>query len=261
MPGFLTLWPMALRRLRARWRLLLPLLVGSILAVALLSSTVIYGDGVRQLGLEHSLRQDSREQMDIDLLSYYNPTEVSAFQRIQNEMEVAISRNVDWFVEGSTQAMKGSTLFVNQVARGGAQIEPTAEAIEGAEAAKVNPRLRALFLFRSGFGDRTTLLSGELPPTVIVERDERGIPTSSPEIPALILEETAHAAPTDCRGPRPHRALLGGVLPLRVSAGLGHRPDRRLEMTATGSRTWRSRRPRLPAPRTTYHCISVTRHS
>ena len=191
MPGFLTLWPMALRRLRARWRLLLPLLVGSILAVALLSSTVIYGDGVRQLGLEHSFRQDSRDQLDINLLSYYNPTEVSAFQGVQNEFEVAISRNVDWFVDGSTQAMRGSTFFVNQVARGGAQIEPTAEAIEGAEPAKVDPRLRAVFLFRTGFADRTTLISGELPPTVIVERDARGIPTSSSEIPALILEETA----------------------------------------------------------------------
>ena len=190
-PGFLTLWPMALRRLKARWKLLLPLLVGSILAVALLSSTVIYGDGVRQLGLEFAFRQETRDELDVDLFSYYNPTELSAFLTIQNEVERAIDRNVDWFVDDTSVTMRGSTFFVNQVARGTERIEPTDEVLLGVAASQVNPRLRTVFLAQDQFNDKTSLVSGRIPPTVTVQRDANGLPTSSPELPALILEETA----------------------------------------------------------------------
>ena len=191
MPGFLTLWPLALRRLRARWRMLLPLVVGSILAAALLSSTVIYGDAVRELGLNHALRQEPSQDLDINMRAYYHAPEPGAYETIRNEMEVVITRNVEWFVDDVATAMKGSTFFVNQVAERGSAIEPSPENIEGTEAVRVDPRLRAVFLARPEFDDKTSLVAGERSATVVVESDAQGVPTSSPVISVTVLEETA----------------------------------------------------------------------
>lgn len=191
MLGLLTLWTLALRRLRARWGLLLPLLIGSVLAVALLSSTFIYGDAVRRLGLTHAFAQEGRPELDIDLLNYYAPTDPVAYQTVKNEMEVAISRNVNWFVDGQTRGMKGATFYVNQAAKGGQAIDPSPEAIAGVEASRVDPRLRAFFFYQTDFEKETTLVAGERPAAVVVEVDREGKPQSSPEIPAMILDETA----------------------------------------------------------------------
>ncbi|MCL0101790.1 ABC transporter permease [Dehalococcoidia bacterium] len=191
MPAFFGLWPMAWRRLQARWKLLLPLFLGSVLAVALLSSTIIYGDAVRQLGLNFAFSQERHKDLDIDLLSYYNPTEVSSFKTIANEMEVAISRNVDWFVEGSTQGMQSSTFFVNDVARGPEALSRSTETIQGLMSSQKDPRLRSKFLFRTQLDAHVTLIAGARPQAVSVELDTSGRPTSWPEMPGLVLEETA----------------------------------------------------------------------
>lgn len=191
MTGLFTLSSLAFRHLLARWRLLLPLLVGAILAVALLSSTFIYGDAVRQLGLHHALAEKPRSQLDINLLAYYAATDPAAYASIRNEVDVAVSRNIQWFVERSARGMKGSTFFVNRVARGGAALDTSPVAIEGEDAAAVNPRLRAVYLFSEHLQDQTATVAGAMPPDILVGSDSRGRPTSSPEIPVVILEETA----------------------------------------------------------------------
>ena len=191
MPGILSLGSLALSRVRARWRLLLPLLIGSILAVALLSSTFVYGDSVRQLGLTHAFNQERRDDLDIDILSNYAPTEPTVYQTVKSEVELAISRNVTWFIDGQSRGLRGATFYVNQAARGGGAIDPSPEAIAGEEAARVDPRLRAFFFFQTGFEKRTTLVAGERPQAVVVVVDREGRPLSSPELPTLVLEETA----------------------------------------------------------------------
>ncbi len=191
LPGFLTLWPLAMRRASARWRLLLPLLVGSLLAVSLMSSTFIYGDAVRQLGLEHAVDERRPEELDIDLIAYYAPTAPAAYDTIRNEVETAIRRNVAWFVEDTSRGMEGSTFFVNRSAPAGEPLDTSLEAIEGDEAVKRDPRRRAFFFYQTVFTDQTTLVAGELPAPVVVTQDAQGRPTSSPEIPVVIFEETA----------------------------------------------------------------------
>ncbi len=191
MPAFLTLVPLAMQRLFARWQLVLPLLIGAVLAVALLSSTFIYGDAVRQLGLEHAFDKASPRDLDMELLAYYAPTGTSPYATIRHEVEVAIDRNVDWFVDDARRGMKGSTFFVNQVGRSAAALDTSPEVMEANEEAATDPRQRATFFHLEDFLDRTTLVAGEQPPDLSVQTDSTGKPIGSHEVPAMVLEETA----------------------------------------------------------------------
>ena len=191
--GFLRLWPLAVRRARSRWRLLLPLLAGAVLAVGLLSSTFIYVDAVRQLGLDRTFAQRERHELDLDLVNYYAPSGDAAYTTIRAEMDLAIFRNIQWFVEGSSRGIESSTFFVNDVAPAGASIDDSPLQIEGEEEDKIDPRLRAFVYFQEDFYDHTDLVAGVLPEEVRVAVDEDGRPTSHPVIGTVILKETADA--------------------------------------------------------------------
>ncbi|MCH7553198.1 MAG: DUF3987 domain-containing protein, partial [Chloroflexi bacterium] len=139
MPGFLAIGPLALRRAMSRWRLLVPLLLGAILAVALLSSTFIYGDSVRQLGLDQTFLGHEREELDLNIVSYYAPTGESAYATIRSEVDTTILRNVSWFVEDSARAMESSTFFINDQAMEGQPIDISPERIASEELREANP--------------------------------------------------------------------------------------------------------------------------
>ena len=56
---------LAMRRMRRSWRLLLSVVVGTLVAGALLASTAIYADAVRDLGLRFALEQPAPEDLDV----------------------------------------------------------------------------------------------------------------------------------------------------------------------------------------------------
>ncbi len=192
-PSFLMLWPLAVRRSLTRWRLLLPLLIGSIIAVGLLSSTFVYGDSVRELGLEHAFESVGTEELDINLISQFGPTDPSKYDVMRREVDESINRRVIWFVADRERGMEGETFYVNEVATGGQSVDPSPENIEGSPSVQQDPRRRAFFYFQTGFRDRTTLIAGSDPELTTVETDADGAPISSPEIPVLIMEESAVA--------------------------------------------------------------------
>ena len=179
-PSFLMLWPLAVRRSLTRWRLLLPLLVGSIVAVGLLASTFIYGDSVRKLGLEHAFEGASPAELDIDLISQFGPTDPSKYEVMREEVDDSINRRVIWFVADRERAIEGETFFVNQVSPVGEAVDPSPENLEGSPEARQDPRRRTFFYFQTGFRDRTTLVDGSDPEVTTVEADADGAPTSSP---------------------------------------------------------------------------------
>ena len=191
MPGFLAIGPLALRRAMSRWRLLVPLLLGAILAVALLSSTFIYGDSVRQLGLDRTFLGHEREELDLNIVSYYAPTGESAYATIRSEVDTTILRNVSWFVEDSARAMESSTFFINDQATEGQPIDSSPERIASEELREANPRLRTFLFFQSDFFDNATLVAGAIPDEVSVRIDSDNRPLTAPEIPVLIFDESA----------------------------------------------------------------------
>ena len=181
----------AARRARHRWRLLAPLLAGAVIASAILSSSSIYGDAVRQLGLDRSFEGEARHELDVDLISSFAPSRESSYRTIQSEVDLAVSRNVEWFVEGSTRSLEGSTFFVNDVGRGGAPVDASPENIVGDEQDRIDPRLRAFFFYQTLFDEHVSLVEGGWPETVGVEVDADEKPIGFPEIPVVVLERTA----------------------------------------------------------------------
>jgi len=66
----LSVWQVVARRIISNWRLLSTVLVGVIVAVALLSSAPLYANAINDLGLEHSLQNRTIELLD---LQFYAP--------------------------------------------------------------------------------------------------------------------------------------------------------------------------------------------
>ena len=64
---------LVVRRSRANWKLLSSIVVGVVVAVALLSSTPLYSNALNDLGLRHALDSQPIEMMDLDVYSSYNP--------------------------------------------------------------------------------------------------------------------------------------------------------------------------------------------
>ena len=191
MGGLIGIAWFALRRSRHRWRLLAPLLAGAVIASAILSSASIYGDAVRQLGLDRSLEAEAPDELDVDLISSFAPSRESSYRTIQNEVDIAVTRNVEWFVEGTTRSMEGSTFFVNDVGRGGAPIDPSPENIIGDEQDRIDPRLRSFFFYQTLFDEQVAIIEGDWPETVTVRVDADEKPLDFPEIPVVVLEQTA----------------------------------------------------------------------
>ena len=57
MNSLLSVIPIVARRVGANARLLIAVIVGAILAAALMSTTAIYTDAIRDLGLTYAIRQ------------------------------------------------------------------------------------------------------------------------------------------------------------------------------------------------------------
>src|SRR5690606_2003116 len=69
MPQFRSLPVLAVRRMLGNWRLLSSVVVGTLVASAILAATAIYADAIRDLGLQYALRQQSPAALDVSLLT------------------------------------------------------------------------------------------------------------------------------------------------------------------------------------------------
>ena len=90
---FFSAWQLVIRRSFANWRLLSCIMVGVLVAVALLSSTPLYSNALNDLGLAHALREKPIELLDvhiyarsyhIDLEDYSRGRELVDCRALQN---------------------------------------------------------------------------------------------------------------------------------------------------------------------------------
>ncbi len=79
---FLSAWQLVVRRSLANWRLLSCIMVGVLVAVALLSSTPLYSKALDDLGLAHALHEKPIELLDVHIHApYYHPVNLEDYQR------------------------------------------------------------------------------------------------------------------------------------------------------------------------------------
>lgn len=176
MDGFLAAWQLVLRRSIAHWKLLSSVAVGVVAAIALMSSAILYGDSLKELGLRYALEKESQESLDIQLIGYYLPVQASQYQRIRSAIEKSVQENAEWFLKGKTRIAEGATFLVSDVVRS----KPSEKGI-----------VRTFFYSVTDLEAHVTLLEGSYPVPVTVPQSGQDPVKAPSEIGVLISEEAA----------------------------------------------------------------------
>jgi len=70
---------LVVKRTQAHWKLLSSIVVGVVVAVAILASTPLYSNALNDLGLRHTLDKQPAPMLDIDVYSSNNPIDRDEF--------------------------------------------------------------------------------------------------------------------------------------------------------------------------------------
>ncbi len=83
-----------LKRSRSHWRLLSSIVIGVVVAVAILASTPLYSNALNDLGLQHALEKQSAPLLNLDVYSANNPIDRKNYDSIGDY----IKQNVDLYL-------------------------------------------------------------------------------------------------------------------------------------------------------------------
>jgi len=165
---------MVIKRALAHWRLLSAVVVGVLLACAIMAGTVIYFESLRELALRNTLDTQPENELNLVLKAERGPTTRTERSKVSNTVDASVNTWLGWFIQDRYTAGRSATFFVST---------PGLEAEAGAG------NLRAYFAYTPSFGDLTTLTSGAMP------RDEAlNVPGEPLIIEALVPEHLAREA-------------------------------------------------------------------
>ena len=162
---------MVYKRSRAHWRLLSFVVVGVLLASAIMAANVIYFDTLKQLALENTLAQRSEWDLDILVKAERGPTTPEEYSKVSAVLNSRASRFVGWMLEDRVRAGKSATFFLTESGK---------ESIAGEDNA------RSYFAFLPRLEQHTSLVSGRVPAPEAISR-----PGEIPRIEARIPEDAA----------------------------------------------------------------------
>ena len=149
MGHFRSLPVLAIRRMLGNWRLLSSVVVGTLVAGAILASTVIYADAIRDLGLEFALEAETAEALDVRITESGVAIRGPLYQESRTRIDRAVS--------GALGAASGD------VVRQGTSATFYSTAPGGKPNLDDQGRPRANLRFRSELLEHTTLVEGRLP--------------------------------------------------------------------------------------------------
>jgi ABC-type lipoprotein release transport system permease subunit len=111
MSSLLIVLPIVVRRVRANARLLLAVVVGAILAAALMSTTAIYTDAIRDLGLSYAIRQLGPDDTNVAVLSSSQTSQLDNYKRNSEFLDAAIAGAIGPLVDEPPTAFGRSATF------------------------------------------------------------------------------------------------------------------------------------------------------
>ncbi len=174
----LTTWRFVLKRSMAHWRLLSAVVVGVVLASAIMSGTVIYFDSLKELALDETLDSVPRDDLDIVVKAVRGPTTPKEYGRVESTVTAVVNSHVGWFVGDRIAAGASSTFFRSEV---------------GGEDQAGNDNARAYFTFVPRLSEFAALVEGGTVPKDAAT-NEPGRPLA---IGAMVPESAALAAGVD----------------------------------------------------------------
>ena len=131
------------------WRLLASVVVGTLVAGAILSATVVYADAIRDLGLEHALEQESVHDLDLRITQTNVAIRAHLYAESQQRIDGAV-RDALGSTGGAIVRQGTSATFYPTEPGGSPDLDDPA-------------RARGNFRFRTNLLQHTTLTSGRLP--------------------------------------------------------------------------------------------------
>lgn len=108
---FLSAWQIVVRRGLANWRLLSTVVVGAVVAVALLSSTPLYSNAINDLGLKHALRSQQIELLDLDVYAPNYYVTRQEYDTAQGIISQQLSQNIKSVIRQEERWIKSQTFF------------------------------------------------------------------------------------------------------------------------------------------------------
>ena len=114
MASLISVWQLVAKRAMAHWRLLSAVALGVVLAVAVMSSTVIYYQTLRELALEHALSLHPQKELDVLIRADHGPTSSSEYQKVSDYVEREVDRRFGWLVREPIAAAKTATFYLTQ---------------------------------------------------------------------------------------------------------------------------------------------------
>ncbi|MBM3139101.1 MAG: ABC transporter permease [Chloroflexi bacterium] len=166
---FRSLPVLALRRMAGNWRLLTSVVIGTLVAAAIISATAIYADAIRDLGLQFALRQRPVIHLDVRVDQSNVNVGADTYQASRARVDRAVDAAIGGVSGGLVREARSATFFPAPAGRRANLADPE--------------RDRANLYFRSDIEHHIDAVAGRLPP--VLARGADG------PIPVAIGEETA----------------------------------------------------------------------
>ena len=138
-------WPLVARRSIAHWKLLSSVVVGVLLASAIMSGTVIYFDALRELALKSALARLAPWDVDVVIKAERGPTTNEEYEKVLRAVNGQLETRVDWLLRDRIRGGKSATFFLT---------------LPGNEVNAGNDNARSFFAFSPRLEEKITLVRG-----------------------------------------------------------------------------------------------------
>ena len=145
---FAAAWQFVIKRSLAHWRLLSSVVLGVLLASAIMSGTVVYFDALREIALRSALSQHSQSDLNIIMQGQRGPVNTEEAARVERVVDNAVDSRLEWLIDGVRTAAKTPTMFLTAA---------------GEEEGAGDDNARAYFTYSPDVAEEIIIRGGSLP--------------------------------------------------------------------------------------------------
>ena len=145
---FAAAWQFVIKRSLAHWRLLSSVVLGVLLASAIMSGTVVYFDALREIALRSALSQHSQSDLNIIMQGQRGPVNAEEAARVERVVDNAVDSRLEWLTDGVRTAAKTPTMFLTAA---------------GEEEGAGDDNARAYFTYSPDVAEEIIIRGGSLP--------------------------------------------------------------------------------------------------
>ena len=105
-------WQHVAKRSLAQWKMLSTVVLGVVLASAIMSGTIIYYDALREVALRETLSGHTQTDLDIVVKAERGPTNADEYRLVSDAVGDEVDRQVGWLLRDRIRGGKSPTFFL-----------------------------------------------------------------------------------------------------------------------------------------------------